>query len=300
MRVAFSAIMVFCACILVAATCSSASASPSPKSSDTSYTYHRHYTDGQITRYSYTELITGGTVITAEARLRSFIHHGIGGERVKWVSLVSNGQDLSAQAKAFPPYDMSLDPNSPGGLIQPDTQTAGQLSNPVLDLFTFYGGLSPFVGIGNLHEAGESYVEPTLLHGVFSNATTPFGQDLVRVTTTLTSLTDQQATFTGSYQPPAEGGLTLSEPWMSSPVCGSTPNNFELVQQVGSAYQALWGCESFTTTTVVDRDSGRIVSAQMSDPLTVDLTTCQDAALTECAPIVTGVSLLRTVQVTRN
>lgn len=297
-RVALSTIMVFCACVLVAATCSPASASPSPRSSAAGYTYHRHYINGQVTRYSYTELITGGTEVTAEARLRSFIRHGIGGERIKWVSLFANGQDLSAQARAFPPYDMSLDPKNPGGLVQPDTQTAGELSNPILDLFTFYGGLSPFVGIGNLHQPGQSYVEPTLLHGVFSNATTPFGQDLVRVTTTLTSLTGQQATFTGSYQPPAEGGLTLSQPWMSSPVCGTTPNNFELVQQQGSQYQALWGCESFTTTTVVDRPSGRIVSAQMTDPLTVDLTVCQDAALTECSPIQT-VSLLRTVQVTR-
>jgi hypothetical protein len=283
----------------VAATCSSASASPSPRPPASGYTYQRHYINGQVTRYSYTELITGGTEVTAEARLRSYVRHGIGGEQIKWVALYSNGQDLSAQARAFPPYDMSLDPKNPGGLIQPNTQTAGQLSNPVLDLFTFYGGLSPAVGIDNLHQAGQSYVEPTLLHGIFSSATAPVGQDLVQVTTTLTSLSARQATFTGSYQPPAGGGLTLSQPWMSSPVCGSTPNNFELVQQQGSEYQALWGCESFTTTTVVDRVSGRIVSAQMTDPLTVDLTVCQDEALTECGPIQT-VSLLRTVQVTRN
>lgn len=298
MRIAFSTIMVFCACILVAATCSAASASTSPRPSATSYTYHRHYINGQVTRYSYTES-GGGTDVTAVARLRSFVRQGIGGERIKWVALTSNGQDLSAQARAFPRYDMSLDPKNPGGLIQPNTQTAGQLSNPVLDLFTFYGGLSAFVGIENLHQPGQSYVEPTLLHGIFSSATAPVGQDLVQVTTTLTSLTDQQATFTGSYQPQAGGGLTLSQPWMSSPVCGSTPNNFELVQAQGTQWLALWGCESFTTTTVVDRHSGRIVSAQMTDPLTVDLTVCQDEALTQCAPIQTT-TLLRTVQVTRN
>lgn len=299
MRAAFSAIIVFCACALVAATCSAASASPAPGPSASGYTYHRHYVNGQITRYNYSEVISGGTQVTAVARLRSYVRHGIGGERIKWVSLFSNGQDLSAQARAFPPYDMSLDPKNPGGLIQPNAQTAGQLQNPVLDLYTFYGGLSPFVGIGNLHQPGQSYVEPTLLHGIFSSATAPVGQDLVQVTTTLTSLTDRQATFTGSYQPPADGGLTLSQPWMSSPVCGTTPNNFELVQAQGTQWLALWGCESFTTTTVVDRDSGRIVSAQMTDPLTVDLTVCQDETLTQCAPIQTT-TLLRTVQVTRN
>jgi hypothetical protein len=287
--------MVFCACVLVAATCSSASASPSPAPG---YTYHRYYVNGQVSRYTYTEL-QSGTEVTAVARLSSYVRHGIGGEQIKWVALYSSGQDLSAQARAFPPYDMSLDPKDPDGLTLPNTQTAGQLQNPVDDLYTFYGGLSTAVGIDNLHQPGQSYVEPTLLNGNFSSATAPVGQDLVQATTTLTSLSAQLATFTGSFQPPPGGGLTLSQPWMSSPVCGSTPNNFELVQAEGSEYLALWGCESFTVTTVVDRGSGQIVSAQMTNPLQVDLTLCQDQALTECAPI-QPTTLQRTVQLTRN
>jgi hypothetical protein len=297
-RIAFSAIMVFGACMLVAATCSPASASPSPTSSASGYTYHRIYVNGQVIGYAYAE-DQSGTEVTAVARLRSYVRHGIGGEQVKWVALTSGGQDLSAQARAFPPYDMSLDPKDPNGLTLPNTQTAGQLQNPVDDLYTFYGGLSFAVGIDNLHQPGQSYVEPTLLHGNFSSATAPVGQDLVQATTTLASLSARQVTFTGSFQPPAGGGLTLSEPWMSSPVCGSTPNNFELVEQEGSQYLALWGCESFTTTTVVDRFSGQIVSAQMTNPLQVDLTMCQDEALTECSPI-QPTTLQRTVQLTRN
>ena len=298
MRIAFSAIMVFCVCILVAATCSSASASPSPRPSASGYTYHRHYVNGQVTRYTYTEL-QSGTEVTAVARLRSYVRHGIGGERIKWVALYSGGQDLSAQARAFPPYDMSLDPKDPDGLTLPNTQTAGQLQNPVDDLYTFYGGLSSAVGIANLHQAGQSYVEPTMLNGNFSSATAPVGQDLVQVTTTLTSLSARRATFTGSFQPPTGGGLTLSQPFMSNPVCGSTPNNFELVQAEGPEYLALWGCESFTVTTVVDRASGQIISAQMTNPLQVDLTLCQDEALTECSPI-QPTTLQRTIQLTRN
>jgi hypothetical protein len=81
-------------------------------------------------------------------------------------------------------------------------------------------------------------------------------------------------------------------------VCGSTPNNFELVQQEGTVWVALWGCESFTTTTVVDRHSGRIISGQMTNPLQVDVTECQDAALTECSPI-EPTSLQRTVTLAR-
>jgi hypothetical protein len=293
MRIAISAIMAFCAVTLVA-TSFPASASPTH-----GYTYARVYVKGQVSQYTYT-VDQSGEEITAVARLKSYVHGGIGGEQVKWFALYSDGQDLSAQARAFPPYEMSLDPKDPDGLTQPDTQTAGLLQYPVLDLYTFYEGLSDsVVGIDNLHQPGQSYVEPTLLHGNFPSATAPVGQDLTQPTTTLTSLSARQATFTESFQPPAGGGLTLSEPWMSSPVCGSIPNNFELVQAEGSQWAALWGCESFTDTIVVDRASGQIVSAQQTDTLQVDVTVCQDEALTECGPI-QPTSLLRTVQLTRN
>ena len=294
MRIAFSAIMVICAGTL-GATCSSAAASAS---SGPGYTYVRHYINGQVTRYGYTEN-ENGAVVTAEARLKSFIRHGIGAEQVKWVALDADGQNMDVQAQAFPPYELSLDPKDPDGLALPDTQNAGELQGPIDDLLTVYVGLSDRTGIDNLHQPGQSYVDPTLLPGNFSSATAPVGQDLVQLTTTLTHLTARQATFTSSYQPPAAGGLTLTAPFMSSPVCGSTPNNFELVQTEGTEFVALWGCESFTVTTVVDRGSGQIVAAQMTNPLQLDGAVCQDEALTECTDI-PATTLNRTVQLTRN
>jgi hypothetical protein len=290
--------MVFCAGTLVAATCSSASASSSPGPASPAYTYARHYVKGQVVRYTYTEN-ESGAVLTAVARLRSYVHHGIGGEQVKWVALDSGGQNLDAQARAFPPYNLSLDPRDQDGLALPNTQTAGLLQGPIEDLGTFYVSLSGRVGIDNLHQPGQSYVDPTLLSGNFSNATTPVGQDLIQLTTTLTGLSARRATFTSSYQPPSGGGLTLTQPWMDSPVCGSVPNNFEQVQAKGADWDAVWGCEQFTITTVVDRASGQIVSVQMTNPLQLDATQCLDEALTECSPI-TPFTLPRTVQLTRN
>jgi len=287
--------MVFCAGALVA-TSPSALASSSPSSP---YTYARHYVNGQVSRYTYTEQQTGQPSITAVARLRSYVRHGLGGEQVKWVSLFSGSQDLSAQARAFPAYHLSLDPNDPDGLALPNPQPAGPLQAPVDDLLTFYVGLSDHVGIGTLHQPGQSFVDPTLLAGNFSNATTPVGQDLIQLTTTLTHLSDRQATFTSSYQPPPQGGLQLTQPFMSSPVCGSTPNNFELVQPAGTQYVALWGCESFTIITTVDRYSGQIISVQMTNPLQLDGTLCQDEALTTCTPIPPS-TLLRTIQYSKD
>src|SRR5262249_7907975 len=153
-----------------------------------------------------------------------YIHDGVGGEQVKWFELTLNGQDLSAQARTFPPYNLSLDPNAADGLALPNTQDAGSLQGPIDDLGTFYVGLGTHVGIDNLHQQGDSVEAPTLLSGNFSNSTTPVGQDLTQLTTTLTSLTAGQATFTSSYQVPPGGGLTLSQSFMNTPVCGSPSN----------------------------------------------------------------------------
>jgi hypothetical protein len=289
--------MVLCAGALAASSLAPASAATGAPA----YTYARHYLKGQVSLDNYTENETGAetALITASARLKSYIRGGIGGEQVKWFELTKNGQAENAQARTFPPYDLSLDPNATNGLALPNTQDAGDLQGPIDDLGTFYVGLSTAVGIDSLHQPGQSVEAPTLLSGTFSNATTPVGQDLTQLTTTLTSLTAQQATFTSSYQVPPGGGLTLTEPFMNTPVCGS-PSNFELVQQRGPAdYLALWGCEQFTVTTVVDRASGQILSAQMSNPLQLNFTSCQDQALTMCTPIEPA-TLLRVIQLTKD
>lgn len=280
MKIAFTAATILCAGALAGV---SSPALASAGQSVPAYTYARHYVKGQVSRYAFDETQNGATTITAVARLRSYIHHGVGGEQVKWVALDSEGQNLDAEARAFPPYDLSLDPKDPDGLVLPDTTNAGDLLGPVTDLGNFYVDLSPKTGIGTLHQPGQSAADPTPLNGNFPSATRPVGKDLLQLTTTLTSLTGRRATFTSSFTPPAAGGLTLTQSFMDSPVCGSTPNNFETVVQGSTGYVALWGCESNTITTVVDRASGRIESVQMNNPLQLEEVSCQDEALTECS-----------------
>lgn len=286
MRHACPALLMSCACALLAA-CSSTRASPAaPAPAAPNYSYVRHYVSGQVTRYTYTERQAGAkTQLTAVAQLTSYVRGGIGGEQVRWIMLTDPaGVDLSAQARAFPPYDLSLDP-SVNGLIPPRQRASGDLQGPVEDLLTFFVDLSSRVGITGLHRPGQSHVDAKLLAGNFTTATTPVGQDLIQLTTTLIALNSRQATFRSSYQPPPQGGLKLYRSWMDSPVCGQTPNNFELVQAEGSKYTALWGCESFTVTTVVDRSSGQIVSVQMTNPLKLQARLCRDKALTGCTAI---------------
>lgn len=287
---------VFCAgAIAAGATPAAASAAPD----NGVYHYARHYIPGQTAGYTYTEQVNGTTDTTAVARQTSYVNNGVGGDQIQWTSLEAGGQDLDSEAQAFPAYDLSLDPKAADGLSLPSTQDAPDLHGPVTDLETFYVALSGKTGIGNADRVGQSYADPNLLSGDFSTAADPVGQDLTQLTTTLTSLSAHQATFTSTFEPPVQGGLTMTASFMNAPVCGSTPNNFELVEGTGSAYIALWGCEQFTTTTTVNRATGAILSAQMANPLQLDYTSCQDAALTECQPT-EPVTQLRSVQLTRN
>lgn len=292
-----------CAAGLVA-TSSPALAAASHRPRVPVYSYARHYVPGQVARYAYTEDETqtaGGqtttSTTTAADRVASYVHRGTGGEQVRWVALTVDGTDMTAAARSFPAYDLSLDPRAADGLTVPDTSAVPGLVGPVTDLTTFYVPLSAQAGIGALHRPGQSETAPTLLSGNFASAAMPVGQDLLQLTTTLTSLTRRQATLTSDFVPPPAGGLTVTAPFMDSPVCGTTPNNFEEVQQSGTAFLALWGCEQFTATTVADRASGRIVSASLSNPLQLSAMECQDAALTQCTDI-GPVTLQRTVTYT--
>ncbi len=258
-------------------------------SAEQSYTYARHYLRGQMTRYTYLEHKSGTPGhLMAVAKLTSYVHNGIGGERVRWISLTSpTGEDLSAEARAFPPYKLSLDPRAPKSLRLPKQPIPSNLQGPVDDLLTFFVGLSQNVGIEKLHRVGDSYLDPRPLLGHFSSPTAPVGRDYIQLTTRLIALTTRRVTFKSSYQPPRHHALSPYRPFMRAPVCAGVANNFQLVQAQGTSYVALWGCESFVATTVVDRSSGQIISVRMVNPLHLNGRLCPTKALTHCSDLPT-------------
>jgi hypothetical protein len=249
------------------------------------YTYEWQYTPGQVLRYHYISRQTGVQGATsAVARLATMFHNGVGGSRVRWTALTVDGQNLNSVAQAYPPYEVSLDPADPK-LSIPKATIPATLQNPVDGLLTILVGLNPVIGIDQLHQAGTSYTYPHPLTGNFRNSTTPVGRDVTRLTTTLKALTASNVTFQSMFWRPGQSDLKMSRSWMTAPVCGTAPNNFELVQSANGGYVALWGCESFTVTTTVDRTTGHIISAMQHDSLRVDGRFCPTVALTSCTAI---------------
>lgn len=276
--------IVFSLCMACAAAGFGAGAS-----AEQSYSYARHYVRGKVTRYTYVEENSGtpGHLI-AVAKLTSYVHNGIGGERVRWISLTSpTGQDLSAEARAFPTYRLSLDPRAYKSLRLPKQPIPSNLQGPIDDLLTFFVGLTQKAGIEKLHRIGDSYLDPHPLVGHFSSPTAPVGRDYIQLRTTLTALTARRVTFKSSYQPPRHHALPPYRPFMRAPVCAGVANNFQLVQAQGTGYVALWGCESFVATTVVDRSSGQIISVRMVNPLHLNGRLCPTKALTDCSDLPT-------------
>ena len=73
--------------------------------------------------------------------------------------------------------------------------------------------------------------------------------------------------------------------WMQRPVSGTSPNNFEQTQVVGkNRLNAMWGDERFTITTTVDRASGKILHATMTNQLKLMLRVECDPAFQACGP----------------
>ena len=253
--------------------------------SASTFTYERIYTNGQVSRYQYTEQDADSIARrTATAELTTVVRNGIPTERVRWIGLQDKaGHDLNEQAQAFPAYDLSLDTRAVP-MHRVSTDAVPELEGPVDDLLNFLVDLSAGVGVSQLHAPGDTRAMANPVSGDFSGATVPLGRDFILLTTTLKSLDKDRAEFQSSYQPPHGVGLPPYRPWMSEPVCGG-PNNFQIVQKQGPGFVALWGCESFVVDTVVERSDGRMLSASMVNPLSLKGRFCQDAALTACTNI---------------
>ena len=89
----------------------------------------------------------------------------------------------------------------------------------------------------------------------------------------------------GADASPRTQGMQMAYPWMQEPVSSGTPNNFEQVISAGNGkFTAMWGNEDFTITTVVNKDSGVIEHATMTNNLALKIRVQCDAAFQACGP----------------
>jgi hypothetical protein len=202
-------------------------------------------------------------------------------EEIGWSNLRSNAPiTLSPASLAF---RQTLSLTADKYLTVPDlSKVQPQLIGPITDLLTFYADLH--LAAQKLDHVGQHVRFP---HGAPNSwadgQRVVLGQDAVDFDLTLLELDTPKhaATLLVRHVPPEHPQITLPAEWMKTPVA-DTPNNWVQVEKAGDQYIAQVGKEIFEVKLKVDTRDGKILSADLHNPVTAILRHCQDAALTRC------------------
>jgi len=248
----------------------------------------REYRDGETLTY-HMKAVNEGHLKTVryEAEARATVSEAPAGrftESVAWTGLVVNGEPL-VLTPASQEFREGLSLSPEYTLSVPDlSKVQPMLIGPIADLLTFYADVQLAMRQNNLLKAGDHvYVK----HGVPSSwadgTYTVFGQDSVDFDITLTKVdtTTHEATLLIRHVPPVKGQIPFPVAWMEGPI-GDRPNNWAEIERADGKYLAEVGEELFEVTIKLSIPSGRILSAEMDNPVEVLERECEDAALTKC------------------
>jgi len=206
-------------------------------------------------------------------------------EEFRWSNMTSKGQAVTLQpATAQSRELLSLDPGwMPSG---PDlTKAERQMVGPITDLFTFYVDLWLVNKIGALRQPGDHFHVPNPQVGSWGDGThVLIGKDHIEFDLNLQSIDQakQTAVIMVHHVPPSHPNLEFPAAWMLAPVADTSNNWVEVRKTEDGNYLAAVGKETFDVSIVVSTADGRILSADMDNPVVTRRRQCHDAALTQC------------------
>lgn len=252
-------------------------------------TLKREYRDGETIAY-HMKAVNEGHLRTVryEAEATAKVRLQPAGpffENFSWTDLVVNDQPLvlTPASQQFR-EDLSLSPEYT--LSVPDlSKVQPILIGPITDLLTFYADVQLALRQKDLVRAGDHvYVKHGTPNSWADGTYTLFGQDSIDFDITLTKVDAiaQEATLIIRHLPPAEGKIPFPAAWMAAPV-GRLPNNWAEVERNQGKYSAEAGEETFEVMIKLSIPSGRILSAEMDNPVDILGRDCEDAALTKCS-----------------
>ena len=254
----------------------------------------RRYTEGQRLEYlmkaennatRYEVRITATTLRKSDGSLV---------DEIAWSDLVWNGKPrpLTPTSQAFR-FEVTLDGAQP--FEMPDLSRVPDLIGPVLDLITFYADQFLAIHGGSLQKAGDQFLfQADLVPSWADGANVIVGEDHIHFDLTMTNVDKPAglATLLIRHVPPAEPKIRVPVDWMRAPVA-TTPNNWVQVRKTAGGYAASIGRETFDVVLTVSLNDGRIVSANMDNPVNAITRECTDAALTQCGDARTTPTLRR-------
>ena len=272
--------------LVVLVTCSTP-VPAQPIQSGGHYEYERLYRAGAELDYELTTnraLKIGDTVTLNSAKARSrhrvVLLEEVPHELVAWLTYQELPDGSVRDVSALKASTVSLHPSGQTEMAKPVGDAA--MLGMVTDLVTFYVALGPKSGIARLRQVGDRAVGEAVTGDWTDGETFLVGQDKLAVEIELTGLDDTQAYFETRFRPPPRASLEAYRPWMAVPVCEGEPNNWQMVRRQPSGYLAAWGCEEFTVRSTVERGTGRIVRATMSNDVVRNVRFCADEQLSSC------------------
>ncbi len=243
----------------------------------------RSYTSGELLKYQikgrnqdWTYSILAAAQVKRDAGEAWY-------EEIAWSGFQSSAPLKLSPASLDFRQTLSLAP--PGKyLAVPDLSKVDPwLIGPITDLLTIYS---------DLFLARQFHFTQAGQHGTFAHGKPNswadgkhvlLGQDAIDFDVTLKEVDADAhtATLLVRHVPPAHPQIKLPAAWMRTPVAGSS-NNWVEVEKTDDGYLVQVGQETFDVTLKVDTADGKILSAQMHNPIIAVQRTCRDAELAQC------------------
>jgi hypothetical protein len=240
----------------------------------------------KLTCISYQNGKWTSTTVSEAQLSKGYDSLGVPYNEVHWISSTQMGVkdtlDLSAKARAVPPYRISFDPR--GSMALPPLNDPA-MTEPITDLHTFFVAISPALGATRLKIAGDSYTKPQPAIGDFSNGANILkGQDCLQTSMSLMAQSGDTDFVQTRFFPPPTNGLSYITPDMNTPVIADTVNNFQMLMPAGNGkFNYQYGRELFTIDTKVSKASGTLLEASMFNMLSLRLHVMCDQQYEHCA-----------------
>ena len=242
----------------------------------------RYYRPGETMRYEMKGSNRGWEYqIQADSIVKADVAK-VAYEEIGWSNLRSNAPlTLSPASLAFR-QDLSL--ADAKYLTVPDlSKVQPFVIGPITDLLTFYADVFLAGNLALTHAGQKAYFARGTPNSWADGQHVTLGQDSIDFDVTLEAIDQpaRTATLFIRHVPPPHPQVTLPAEWMKARV-GKGENNWVEVEKTGDKYLAQVGEETFDVHIKLDTSDGKILSAELHNPVVFTARNCQDAALLNC------------------
>jgi hypothetical protein len=244
---------------------------------------NRSYKPGEVLQYEMTGSNRGWEYQIQANGLVKQDKEGTFYEEIGWSNLRSNAPMKLCPSSLSFRQTLSLAPTSKYIAIPNLSAVQPFLIGPITDMLTFYSDV--FIARRtNLTQIGQhAYFEYGKPNSWADGQHVLLGQDSIDFDLALLSENTQDHTVILEIRhvPPKHPQVELPAQWMLAPI-SSAANNWVQVEKSADGYIAQVGYEVFDVRITLDTRDGKILSAQMHNPIVAISRECSDAALSKC------------------